>query len=221
MNSNEPNTFHKRFAELVGEESSRELEKKIGIENSLIAMWRRGKGNPTLAKLEILRKYFKDKYVWLVTGIESSEEIISDQDVKYTATKIKTIPIVGSVPCGLPVTNWDVDDNKLMKLADAGHYQNPFILIAKGDSMSPYINNKDLLLCADIPDKVKKNGKAVVVSFASDPDTFNANAKLIKWIPKSKEVMLYSINTKYEPETYPLKDIYKIYKVVRIIREVN
>jgi len=215
------NTFGQRIDFLLKGITNSEVEKKTGISNELISLWRRGKGNPSLDKLELLRKYFKDKYVWLITGVDIPDEQISDTDIKYAATKFKSVPIVGSVPCGVPVTSWDIDDNKLLKLADVSHLENPFVLIAKGDSMTPYINNKDLLLCSDEPEKVKKNGKAVVVSFNSDPGSFNANAKLIKWDNKNKEIMLYSINTKYEPEIYPLKEVYKIYKVIRIIRDVN
>ncbi len=216
------NKFSKRLNEVLGDTTNAEVERLSGMSNELIGLWRRGKGNPTLEKLEPLRKVLKEKFIYVVTGIKDTiEETASDRDVKYTATKIKTVPIVGSVPCGLPVTSWDIDDNKTLKLTDVGHLHEAFILTAKGDSMSPFINNKDLLLCADLPERIKRNGTAVVVSFNSDPETFNANAKLIKWNGRAKEIMLYSINTKYPPEVYPLKEVFKIYKVVRIIRDVN
>ncbi|MBX7047240.1 MAG: XRE family transcriptional regulator [Ignavibacteria bacterium] len=215
------NTFGERLDYLLGDVTNADAERLTGISNELISRWRRGKGNPTLDKLELLKKYFGEKYTWLLTGEESAEGRITEADVKYISGKVKNVPVVGSVPCGIPVANWEVERDKLLKIADIGHLHNPFVLIAKGDSMSPYINNKDMLLCADIPEKVKKNGGAVVVSFNAEPDTTAANAKLIKWNTEKKEIMLYSINTKYQPEVYALKDVYKIYKVVRIIREVN
>jgi len=223
MVSENLDTFAKRLDHLLKGVSNREVERQTKINNVSLSEWRNGKTSPTLEKIEPLRKYFGEKFSWLISGMGSpdGEFYVSDKDIKYTATKFKSVPIVGTVPCGIPVTSWEIDDNKLMKLADVGHMHSPFILIAKGDSMSPYINNRDYILCADMPEKIKKDKTAVVVSFKSDPDSFNANAKLIKWRKPSNEIMLYSINTKYEPEIYPIKDIYKIYKVVRIIRDVN
>jgi hypothetical protein len=60
----------------------------------------------------------------------------------------------------------------------------------------------------------------VIVGFKTVPDSYQANAKLIKWLGKN-QIMLYSINTKYEPQIYHLSEIANIFKLVRIIRDVK
>jgi phage repressor protein C with HTH and peptisase S24 domain len=59
-----------------------------------------------------------------------------------------------------------------------------FGLIAKGDSMAPYINPYDVLICVDKPDMIKDR-TAVVCVFKS-VDTIEANAKLIKRDKKAR-----------------------------------
>jgi phage repressor protein C with HTH and peptisase S24 domain len=85
--------------------------------------------------------------------------------------------------------------------------------------MRPYINPGDYLLCVDEPGKLK-DGRAVVVNFKTIPETYMSNAKLIRYLDNDR-IMFYSINTKYPPTIHKKTDIYKIYKVMRIIREVK
>jgi hypothetical protein len=74
-------------------------------------------------------------------------------------------------------------------------------------------------LCTDEPQKLK-NGRAVIVNFKTIPETYSSNAKLINFLDDDR-IMLYSINTKFPPVIYKKSDIYRIYKVVRIIRDVR
>ena len=143
--------------------------------------------------------------------------------LKKTVTKIfktKPIPVVAEVECGVPLYNQiNHEDMKYLELADVNHLINPFIAVARGDSMRPYINPGDYLLCTDEPQKLK-NGRAVIVNFKTIPETYSSNAKLINFLDDDR-IMLYSINTKFPPVIYKKSDIYRIYKVVRIIRDVR
>jgi len=152
---------------------------------------------------------------WLLNG-EGEMMVIKQESIKKT----KRIPVLGEVECGVPVyTQMNGDSLKYYELSDISHYLNPFIAIARGDSMAPYINPGDLLLCVDDPAKIK-DGRAVVVNFKTIPDSYMSNAKLIRFMGNDK-IMLYSINTKFPPTVHKKSDIYKIYKVVKIIREVR
>jgi len=211
-------SFGKRLDYLLGGKSNRDAAKEILISHELIGLWRRGKGNPTLDKLEILKKYFKEKYLWLVSGEGNPDEPINlKPDLK--SKKLRTVPVIATVPCGIAVNQWDEEIKEYMELPRVGHLNSPFLLIAKGDSMKPYILNGDYLLCSDEPKKIKAR-TAVVVSYKSDPGNVIANAKLITF-PDKHHVNLYSVNTFFEPQLVKLSDIYKIYKIVRIIRDVN
>lgn len=134
--------------------------------------------------------------------------------------KLRKVPVLGYAECGYPAVTWLDSASKVMDLTDAATLVNPFVLIAKGDSMRPYINPGDKLLCSEHTEKVKDN-TAVVAVFKSMPDTIEANAKLISWDRKNKLITLYSINTKYPPTNHLEDEFVKIYKVNRIIRDVK
>ena len=157
---------------------------------------------------------------WLLTG---KGEMITE--IKLFKPRTKPVPIVGEVICGMPIqTQMIGEDVKHMDMFDVSGYERPFIVVAKGDSMSPYINHGDLLLCAENDGKIIKNGKAVVVNYKTEPENYVANAKLIKYNNKKNMddgIVLYSVNTKYQPTTHFKTEIFKIYPVVRVIREVR
>lgn len=133
---------------------------------------------------------------------------------------VASIPILGFADCGLPAAQWIDVAEKYVDVADVKQYKTPFILIAKGDSMAPYILPGDKLVCADAPALIKDK-TAVVVGFNTLPGSYEANAKLILRDRKKKIVTLYSVNTKYPPVNYSEDEVNKIYKLVKIIRDVK
>jgi len=152
---------------------------------------------------------------WLLNG---EGEMLKKPEKPNAKTKL--IPVLATVECGTPVyTQVNEEGIKMMELTDSNHFTNPFIAVARGDSMRPYINPGDYLLCAEEPNKIK-DGRAVVVNFKTIPDTYASNAKLIKFLDDDR-IMLYSVNTKFPPTVHKKSEIYKIYKVVRIIRDVK
>jgi len=135
--------------------------------------------------------------------------------------KFVTLPVFGNVYCGTPVPQWDINEVKeYITLPDLAKYKYSFGLIAKGDSMTPYINPGDYLVCVDKPELVK-DGKAVVVVFKGTVDNNEVNAKLIRLDKKRSLITLYSVNTKYPPMMFNEDEILKIYKLIKIIREVK
>lgn len=134
--------------------------------------------------------------------------------------KFRRVPMLGFADCGSPAAKWLDNALRIYEMADISGMMNPFVLIAKGDSMRPYINPGDRLLCSEFTEKVKDN-TAVVAVFRSMPDTYEANAKLISWDRKNKLITLYSINTKFPPVNYRETELVKLYKVNRIIRDVK
>jgi len=164
-----------------------------------------------------MSEYFKISLDWLMKGEGSLKT--QQKEILELSKKYKQVPVLGLADCGKPTTTWYNVANKFIEMNDVGHLNTPFVLIARGDSMRPYINPGDKLLCSNAPEKVK-NGTAVVVVYQSPPDTYEANAKLIKF-EKDGMLTLYSVNTKFPPELYRELDIQKIFKVVRIIREVK
>jgi SOS-response transcriptional repressor LexA len=161
--------------------------------------------------------YFKVSLDWLMKGETMAQSV--QREIAEVSKKLTQVPILGIVECGKPVSTWYEEGNKFVEMTDINHLHTPFLLVAKGESMSPFINAGDRILCADIPERVK-SGVAVVVSFDSPPDTYEANAKLIKF-DKDGLITLYSINTKFPPTIHRENEIKKIFKVVRITRDVK
>jgi repressor LexA len=208
-----------RVLELMGKKdiTPYRICKDNKIPHSSFSQILKGEAQFKLEQVINLAKYFNIDIKYLIYGEGESLNVIFDKP-NYNI-KTNAIPIVGTVGCGQSLKSWEQYGDKFLDLPDTGHLNNPFILIAKGDSMRPYINPNDKLLCADQPELIK-NGRAVITCFKTEPETADANAKLIKYL-KNDMVMLYSINTKYDPAIYYKDDIQYIYKLIRIIRDVR
>lgn len=168
--------------------------------------------------LSNISTYFNTSIDYLAGRIDSISAV-SDKEINYD--KIRSVPVFGSVYCGMPAPQWDLSEVKhYIDLPDLSKYKYSFGLIAKGDSMSPYINPGDFLVCVDKAELIK-DGKAVVVVFKGTIDNNEVNAKLLRIDKRRSLVTLYSVNTKYPPVTYNEEEILKIYKLIKIIREVK
>ncbi len=193
------------------------LCKDLDIDDSTYSRSIRTANTWKTAHLVKIADYFKVGLDWLVKGETFAKEV--QRELKEVTHKVKVVPVLGIAECGKPAAQWAELAPKTIELTDAAHLNSPFILIARGESMRPYINPGDKLLCSDMPERIK-NGTAVVVSFYSPPDTYEANAKLIKF-EKEGLVTLYSVNTQFPPTIHKDTDIQKIFKLVRIIRDVK
>ncbi len=196
------------------------LAKETSIPEGTISKSVRGLGQWKSEHLVKLADYFKVSLDWLMKGADVDTELVKESEKQIYGRKYVQVPILGYVECGQPVSTWYEAGNKFIEMNDVAHLSTPFILVAKGDSMKPYINPGDKLLCTEAPDQVK-NYTAVIAAFKSPPETYEANAKLIYYDNKNNLITLYSINTKFAPTNHKYSEIYKIFKVVRIIREVK
>jgi transcriptional regulator with XRE-family HTH domain len=177
-----------------------------------LSEWLSGKYDPKPTKL---------MHIAQILGIEI-DELFRDPyagDIIKPKPKEQLVPIVGFADCGNPAETWLQGGNKFFDAGDIKGLHTPFILTARGDSMRPYINPYDKLLCSFIPFERVKDKTAVVVAYKSPPETAEANAKLI--IKKDKHCILYSVNTIFPPVEIPYNEIARVYKLVRIIREVK
>lgn len=184
-------------------------------------------------KTDTLFNYLKNRAKWdtnVVISISKYFNVPIDylygnpssvNDMAKGDKKSKKVAILGKVECGIPITAQisDTYDLEHILIDNASRYKNPFILIAEGESMAPFINPKDYILCIDDAAKIK-NKSTVVVSFKTEPENYEANAKLYYELDDS-HIMLYSINTKFPPTVHIKRDIAYIYKVIKIIRDVK
>ncbi|MBM4158345.1 MAG: LexA family transcriptional regulator [Ignavibacteria bacterium] len=211
------NLFSKRLLEFCRTVSPTltDFASKLGMKPQALQKYVKGQRLPLP---DILNKINKlgCNINWLLNG---EGEMLKISGV-IQKSRSKLVPVLAEVECGVPLYNQINQENlKFIETPDVSHYSNPFFVIARGDSMRPYINPGDHLLCIDDFQRIK-DGSAVVVNFKTVPETYSSNAKLIKFLDDER-IVLYSVNTKFPPVIYKKSGIYKIYKVVRIIREVK
>lgn len=186
--------------------------------HSVISRYESGGYEPKYDFYEAVERVHGYRKEWISTGElpKKTDDVVEDLNVKYLSRYEK--PIYAHVFCGTPASQWsqlEVKSHIITSIKD----KSAFGLIADGDSMMPYINPGDIIVCVDKPELIK-NRTAVVVVLKST-DEVVCNAKYILLQPEHKSVLLYSNNTKYEPVVYRESEILKIYKVVQIIRNVK
>jgi SOS-response transcriptional repressor LexA len=210
-----------RIARFEAGLDQKELAGQIGVPKEYISYWESDKRSPTIEHISIMSDIlFKTPNYFF--GLEDAVE-----SLKITNGKSVSLRLAGEVSCGnltyatsedgeyltedMPI-NFFSKYGKLSPEEICGNY---FILIAKGDSMSPYIEDRDTLVCKRVSDV--DNGKiGVVVSSNSD-----ATVKIIS--KKPSEIRLVPINKKYDEVVITPKDEeYRIVaEVVYVIRKAS
>ena len=217
------NKISEKLKFIRGSRTKRDLADKLGVRHQLISDYETERSKPTTEFYNRLAEKEKVNLNWLLSDIGDpyllTDEMVKESTSAYGTRKVDSVPLVGEVECGIPLHSWNGFGKDYVPVADVSHFNTPFLLKAKGESMYPYIRPGDLLLCADEPQRIKDKS-IVVVSFKTEPESAEANAKLISY-PDKNRVMLYSINSNFKPTFHKLSEIYKIYKVIKIIREVK
>lgn len=175
-----------------------QLGDKIGVEASTVRKWENN----------IIQNIKTDKISKIASALSVPISYIIDDSTQSNKT-IK-IPILGTVIAGIPISaieeiiGWEEISPKM---ATKGEY---FALMIKGDSMSPTINENDVVI-------VKKqnnvnSGEITIVCVNGDEATCK---KLIK---HKDGISLVSLNPKYEPMYYDKNEV--INKPIHIIGKV-
>ena len=197
--------MYKRFKKLLEKNNTKasEIAKATGIPPSTFSDWKVGRSRPKLDKIKKIANYFGVSYLWLSGDTE-------DVQSKETHDKAIKIPILGTVMAGIPISaieeiiGWEEISPKL---ASQGEY---FALKIKGDSMSPTMDENDIVIVKKQNDI--SSGDIAIVCINGDEATCK---KLIK---HKDGISLVSLNSKYAPMYYDKKAI--IGKPIHIIGKV-
>lgn len=166
-----------------------QLGDKIGVEASTVRKWENN----------IIQNIKTDKISKIASALGVTINYIIDDSRSDQSNKAIKIPILGTVIAGIPISaieeiiGWEEISPKL---ASQGEY---FALKIKGDSMSPTMDENDIVI-------VKKqnnisSGDIAIVCINGDEAT-------CKKIIKHKDgISLVSLNSKYEPMYYDKNDI--------------
>jgi len=186
--------MYERFKKLLDDNNVKasEIAKTTGIPPSTFSDWKVGRSRPKLDKIKKIADYFGVSYLWLSGDTD-------DVQSKETNNKAIKIPILGTVIAGIPISaieeiiGWEEISPKL---ASQGEY---FALKIKGDSMSPTMDENDIVIVKKQNDI--SSGDIAIVCINGDEATCK---KLIK---HKDGISLVSLNSKYEPMYYDKNDI--------------
>ena len=166
--------------------SQQKLADNIGVSRSTIAMWETNASEPDNTMLKKLATYF-DVTVDYILGRE-------DQPQK----KGVKIPVLGKVIAGIPIDAIEeiIDYEEITKeMARTGEF---FALKIKGTSMSPRIEENDVVIVRK--QSTAENGDVAIVLVNGD----EATCKKIQY--NSNGLTLISFNPSFEPMFYTTED---------------
>lgn len=177
-----------------------ELGEKFNMTKTGISYWESGKSEPRPSVLKQLAEFY---------------EISSDELLGLSVPDNK-LAVLGVVPCGVPIEA--VEDVIEYIDVERGQEHDHFGLIARGDSMYPYILNGDTLI-------VKKtssvdSGSIAIVKVNGDEATCK------KIMINDSGITLIPYNAAYQPQMYTNDDIENlpisiVGKVVQIRRKLK
>ena len=175
-----------------------DLINDLGFDKSAVSTWCNGTRLPRMDKVDALAKYF---------GIRRSDLI---EDKSESKIKPTTIPVLGSVPAGVPIEAiQDIIDYEEIDAATAakGEY---FALQVKGSSMEPRICEGDIVIVRKQDDV--ESGEIAIVMVNGD------NATIKRLLKYEDGIRLMPTNPAYEPLYFTNDEILE--KPVKVIGKV-
>lgn len=210
-----------KLRELRGSLSQAEFAKKLGESQPNIQRYERGvqpKADFFInlrSKLGINLNWFTDDKAEMFDN-ETPKEILDRYGKNF-----RRVSELAMADCGLPAAQWETNEKNFIIVDGLKNYKFVFAVKAAGDSMKPYIEKGDHIVCADVPFENIKNHTAILLQWKTGPGMLEASVKLFYRNKKYDDsIVIYSVNTKHPPEVVPLDRVHKIYKVVKIIRDV-
>ncbi|MDI6766809.1 MAG: XRE family transcriptional regulator [Bacteroidota bacterium] len=195
------------------------LSVKIGIATRTLQRWEKGLQVPDSNYLLRLAKYTGVKPEWLLTGDGETYPVPQphgkiipfNQEISSHRIKLFEIPLLSSVPAGKTAAMFHPDHVERFITVDNIKDSSAFALIVKGKSMSPKIEDGDIVVIS--PHQDVRNGDICVIR-VNDEDVL----KKVKI--DEQYVHLIPLNTNFEPVTVRKRDVMFIWKVVRVIKNL-
>jgi transcriptional regulator with XRE-family HTH domain len=164
-----------------------EVAKHLGLARPTITQYEKGLYDPSIDTINKLADLFK---------INVSELLESSYK------PVKKIPIVGSVSCGKAVTDNYQGNNEFAYYNGEYWTPNLYCVIACGDSMSPFIDDGDEVICD--PERKPQHGDIVEYKIHNEKAikifTEDKNANIIQLVPYNQN------NENFQTRTIRLDD---------------
>lgn len=201
---------HKQFAQAIGISPQQFSNYYNGITNP---------GNKFYSKLRESHPEINEMFLRTGKGkpyntIESTSNHLLH---KYT----KKLDLYDGATCGLPAEHWQIIEKMTLELEVISQFHNPFLVKAHGQSMAQTINQGDVLIAHEIPERITKSNMRTyikedhcyLVSFEATPDTAKGCIKRIRFMDNDKLILSSDNNRNFPPFIVELNKIHKIYPI--------
>ncbi|MBI1807760.1 MAG: helix-turn-helix domain-containing protein [Ignavibacteria bacterium] len=195
------------------------LSRKVDVAVRTLQRWEKGMQVPDSDYLLRLAKYTGVRPEWLLTGegemypspAPVGKIIPFHKESSLRKVSLIDIPVLSSVPAGKTAAIFHPEHVERYITIDNIKDHGAFALIVKGRSMSPRIEDGDIVVVS--PQQEVRNGDICVVR-VNDEDVL----KKIKM--DENYVHLIPLNTTFEPVTVRKRDVAFIWKVIRVIKNL-
>ncbi|RCK72251.1 MAG: LexA repressor [Ignavibacteriae bacterium] len=195
------------------------LAQKLGIATRTLQRWEKGEQVPDSIYLMKIAKATNVRPEWLLTGEgemyayppEKGKIISLQKETILRKVPIVDIPVLSSVPAGRTTAIFHPEYIERYVAVDNINDPNAFALIVKGTSMSPKIEDGDIVVVS--PRREVRNGDICVVR-VNDEDVL----KKVKF--DTTHIHLIPLNPEFEPVSVKKKDVAFIWKVVKVIKNL-
>ncbi|HEY6192801.1 MAG TPA: XRE family transcriptional regulator [Bacteroidota bacterium] len=195
------------------------LAVRIDVATRTLQRWEKGEQVPDSNYLMRLAKQTGVRPEWLLTGegelyppVNSPANIIPlVHDKSFRKVTLVEIPVLSSVPAGKAAALFHTEQAERYVTVDNIKDRSAFALVVKGNSMSPRIEDGDIVVVS--PQQEVHTGDICVVR-VNDEDVL----KKVKI--DEQYVHLIPLNTSFEPMTVRKRDVMLIWKVVKVIKNL-
>jgi repressor LexA len=194
------------------------LADKAGVVARTLQRWEKGEQIPDGVAIMKIARATSVQPTWLLTGEGETYAVPSRPDNVYALpmalrkkSRLVDLPLISAVPAGKVATLFHPDHVDDYVTVDDIKDPGAFALRVKGNSMSPRIEDGDVVIVS--PQAEARNGDICVVRVEGE-DTL----KKVKF--EGNYVHLIPLNPEYEPATVRRKDVNFVWKVVKLIKEL-
>lgn len=222
---NSSNTIHKRIeqARIRTGMSRLQLSKLMNVSPQTVHAWETGQATPRTSRLISLAKALMVKPLWLQAGdiigdsqsVDDGLQVIPPNAAQPEIAQAQTNTHTPIYMYDIRLTNDFMDIEWLQRKEEEPIYfrnswftsrhinpENLRVIRAKGDSMSPMIDNQDIVLI-DTEDKIINDGEVYAV-------IFDGSFYLKKVRKTASEILLISINPAWETISIPIAEKNKL-----------
>ncbi len=207
-----------REARLNKQMDQTSLAERIGVVTRTVQRWEKGEQVPDGALLMKIARATNVQPNWLLTGEGEMYLPPSRPHNVYPLNapirrkvQLVDLPLISAVPAGKVSTMFHPDHVDTYVTVDDVKDPQAFALKVKGSSMSPRIEDGDVVIVS--PQQEVRSGDICVVRVEGE-DTL----KKVKF--EGNYVHLVPLNPEFDPVTVKRRDVDFVWKVVKVIKEL-